>query len=155
VLKLNARDNKKGRFRNVSRFCHDEDGSYTIEFVIWMPIFAILLAIVMNLSMIFYYESQMLRVVQDATRAFALGRFVVTQDSPPADEQAEQYILNNLAFTGANLTVDVNTGNGSSGIGVVQTVVSTNAAELMPFNLMRGAFDGIPIGVSTQYIIEF
>ncbi len=137
----------KSRMR---RFNTDEDGSYTIEFVIWMPIFAILLAIVMNLSMIFYYESQMLRVVQDATRAFSLGRFIVTQDTPPADVQAEQYILSNLAFTGADLDVDVRTGGG-----VVQTVVSTNAAELMPFRLMRGAFDGIPIGVSTQYIIEF
>lgn len=144
------RFNKMRALKRIRRFHDDEDGSYTLEFVIWMPIFAILLAIVMNLSMLFYYESQMLRVVQDATRALSLGRFIETQDSPTAAEQAEQYILNNLAFTGAGLTVEINSAGG-----IVQTIVSTNAAELMPFNLLRAPFDGVPVGVSTQYLIEF
>lgn len=128
--------------RAMRRFRRSEDGSFTAEVVIWMPIFAILLAVVMNLSMLFYYESQMLRVAQDATRAFSLGRFT--------EAEAEQYITNQLSFIDATLSIDTT----QSG-GIAQTIVSTNAADLMPFNLMSGAFQGVPIGVSTQYIIEF
>lgn len=124
------------------KFQKSEDGSFTLEAVIWMPIFAILLAITMNLSMVFYYESQMLRVAQDATRAFSLGRMT--------EAEAETYVAERLAFIGAD--IDINTQQ----VGfVAQTIVSTNARELMPFELMSGPFDGVPIGVSTQYIIEF
>ncbi len=133
----------------IRRFQRCEDGSFTVEFVIWMPIFAILLAIMMNLSMMFYYESQMLRVAQDATRAVSLGRFEGDPLLTP-EEVAEAYIADRLSFIDANLTIDTRL------VGqVVQTVVSTNAADLMPFSLMSGPFEGIPIGVSTQYIIEF
>jgi Flp pilus assembly protein TadG len=137
--------------RALKAFRRSEDGSFTVEFVIWMPIFAVLLAIVMNLSMVFYYESQMLRVAQDATRAFSMGKF---EDDPnlgmTAEELAEAFIADRLSFIQANLTIDTQI------VGLVaQTVVSTNASELMPFSLMSGPFVNIPIGVSTQYMIEF
>ena len=126
----------------LRRFRRSEDGSFTLEAVIWMPIFAILLAIIMNLSMVFFYESQMLRIAQDATRAYSMGRLT--------EQEAEDYIAQRLSFIDAQITVNTRT------VGLVaQSVVSTTAAELMPFDLMSGAFDGIPIGVSTQYIIEF
>jgi Flp pilus assembly protein TadG len=126
----------------LRRFQRSEDGSFTLEAIIWMPIFAILLAIMMNLSMVFFYESQMLRISQDATRAFSLGRIT--------EEEAEQYISDRLAFIDAQIAID------TARVGdVAMTVVSTNAAELMPFALMSGPFVGVPIGVSTQYIIEF
>ena len=126
----------------LRRFQKSEDGSFTLEAVIWMPIFAVLLAIIMNLSMVFFYESQMLRIAQDATRAYSMGRLT--------EAEAEEYIASRLTFIEANFTVDTRT------VGLVaQSVVETTAAELMPFDLMSGAFDGVPIGVSTQYIIEF
>lgn len=101
--------------------------------------------------MVFYYESQMLRVAQDATRAYSLGRFVGDPDAgeTPAD-QAEAYIQSRLSFISDNLSVSV----AENGF-ITQTVVSANAADLMPFELFRGPFAGIPVGVSTQYIIEF
>lgn len=127
---------------SLKRFWRSEDGSFTLEAVIWMPIFAILLAITMNLSMMFYYESQMLRVAQDATRAYSLGRLT--------DVEAEAYIASRLSFIEADLNVS------TEQVGLVaQTIVSTNAAELMPFSLMSGPFANVPVGVSTQYIIEF
>lgn len=129
-------------FAFLRRFRRSEDGSFTIETVIWMPIFAILLAIVMNLSMVFYYESQMLRISQDAVRAFSLGRFT--------EAEAENYISVRLAHIDAEIDIDVRQ------VGfIAQAIVSSNAGELMPFDLMSSAFEGVPIGVSTQYIIEF
>lgn len=126
----------------LKRFRRSEDGSFTLEAVIWMPIFAVLLAIIMNLSMVFFYESQMLRITQDATRAYSMGRMT--------EAEAETYIADRLSFIGANFTIQTNQ------VGLVaQSVVRTTAAELMPFDLMSGPFEGVPIGVSTQYIIEF
>lgn len=136
--------------QKVRRFFRDENGSYTLEFVIWMPIFAVLLAIVMNLSMIFYYESQMLRVTQDATRAYSLGRFIESNENGTAEAQAEQYIQANLNFINAPLTIDVQT-VGS----VAQATVRANAAEMMPFSLMSAPFKLVEVGIMSQYIIEF
>jgi Flp pilus assembly protein TadG len=142
----NTRDQqKKSRL-----FLRDETGSYTLEFAIWMPIFAILLAIVMNLSMIFYYESQMLRVTQDATRAYSLGRFIESAEDGTAEEQAEQYIQANLNFIGAPLDVQVTT-VGS----IAQATVTANAAEMMPFSLMSAPFKLVEVGIMSNYIIEF
>lgn len=135
--------------RILRRLCRDEDGSYTIEFVIWIPIFAILLAIVLNLSMVFYYESQMLRVAQDATRAYSMGRFIEA-DGKTADVLAEEYITANLSFVNANFTVDV-VDDGSN----VSATVTSNAAELMPLSLMSTPFEGINVGIVSQYIIEY
>ncbi len=136
--------------RTLREFWRKEDGSFTLEFVIWMPIFAFLLAVVMNLSMVFYYESQMLRISQDATRAFSLGRFIEETNGPTAADQAEQYIRDRLSFIGANFTIEVeNVGS------VATTRVYTNAAELMPFSLARAPFNGVQVGVNSQYIIEF
>jgi len=143
-------ENAQGPDQKVRHFFRDENGSYTLEFVIWMPIFAILLAIVMNLSMVFYYESQMLRVTQDATRAYSLGRFIESTENGTAEVQAEQYIQANLNFINAPLTIDVNT-VGS----VAQATVRANAADMMPFSLMSAPFKLVEVGIMSQYIIEF
>ena len=151
--------NKKKRVTKIRplsqlrRFRQSEEGTFTLEAVIWMPIFAILLAIIMNLSMVFYYESQMLRIAQDATRAYSLGKFI-DDDTMTAEEHAETYIRDRLAFLNANLTIDTRQVAANSWF-YGQTVVSTTAKELMPFELMSGPFAGIPIGVSTQFIMEF
>ena len=144
------KSNEKNRApRRMRRFFRDEDGSYTIEFVIWIPIFAILLAIVMNLSMVFYYESQMLRVAQDATRAYSMGRFENNDGNDPV-VLAEEYITANLSFVGATFTVDV-VDDGAN----VNATVTSNAAELMPFSLMSAPFAAINVGIVSQYIIEY
>ena len=152
-------ENAQGPDQKMRRFFRDENGSYTLEFVIWMPIFAILLAIVMNLSMVFYYESQMLRVTQDATRAYSLGRFIAPTE---AEKQllAEQYIQANLSFINAPLNIEVTlvdeaaSGNPSAG-SVAQGTVRANAAEMMPFSLMSAPFKLVEVGIMSHYIIEY
>lgn len=133
----------------LRRFQRSDEGSFTLEAVIWMPIFAILLAIIMNLSMVFYYESQMLRVAQDATRAYSMAKFA-KKDDPKAF--AETYIRDRLPFLSADTIVEVN--ELDQPFRHTQTIISTNAKNLMPFELMSGPFANVPIGVSTQFIIE-
>ncbi|SFE44363.1 Flp pilus assembly protein TadG [Sulfitobacter brevis] len=125
------------------RFWGDEDGSYTIESVIWFPIFAILLTFVTNISIVFFNESQILRVMQDGNRAYSLGRLT-------SAEEVQTYISNNLAYLQAGMTIVTETTGG-----FVTTNLSVPATDLMPLNLMTSAFDSITIAVNAQHIIEF
>ena len=129
--------------RRIRRFWSSDDGSYSIEAVIWMPIFAILMAFIMNLSMIFHNESQMLRVVQDANRALSLGRL---EDST----EVEAYIRTGLSYLSPSLEI-----NSAISGGIISTTVLVPATDLMPINLMTSAFQNVRISVFSQHIIEF
>lgn len=140
--KIKCRGRLSGPGR-VPRFFSSEDGSATIESVIWFPIFAMLLAVMMNVSMVFFTESQILRVVQDGNRAFSLGRL----DDAAA---VEAYIGTRLAYLNASLTISTTISGGQ-----IYTMLSTPATDLMPFNFMTSAFNGVDIGVHAQHLIEF
>lgn len=127
----------------VKFFYRDEAGNATIESVIWLPIFAILLTLIMNISLVFFSESQILRVVQDGNRAFSLGRL----DDATA---VENYILNRLSYLDANITIATTISGG-----FVMTTLKVPASNLMPLNIMTGAFEGVNMNVSAQQIVEF
>ena len=125
------------------RFTRNEEGSASVEVILWMPIMALVLAVIMNISLVFFGESQMLRVVQDANRAFSLGRF--------ADmDETEQYVINQLAYLGATLSV-----NSTFAGGFITTSLTAPATDLMPLNFMQSAFNGVNVTVSAQQIVEF
>jgi Flp pilus assembly protein TadG len=127
----------------AGRFGQSEDGNMTIESVIWVPIFAIILAFIMNISLVFFAESQMLRVVQDGNRAFSLGRL---EDAAAV----ENYILANLANLDATLTIATTVAGG-----FISTTLDATAGDLMPLNIMTSVFDSVIINVSAQQIVEF
>ena len=97
----------------------------------------------MNLSLVFFTESQILRVVQDGNRAFSLGRLDDAAD-------VEAYIAAKLAYLQATLSIETTISGGE-----VNTSLSTPAKDLMPFNFMTSAFNGINIGVHAQQLIEY
>lgn len=125
------------------KFISREDGNASIETVIWLPIFGLLLGLIMNVSMLFFNESQILRFVQDANRAFSLGRF----EKP---EEVESYILNKLAYLEAAISIETVVSGGS-----VSTRLSAPATDIMPFTFLSSVFQGVTIGVSAQHFIEY
>ncbi len=129
--------------KSITHFLSREEGTATVEAVIWVPIFAILLGIIMNLSMVFFNKSQIIRVVQDGNRAFSLGRL---EDAAAV----EAYIANNLSYLGSNMSIETIVSGGE-----IDTYFSTPAADLMPFTMIGAAFVGIDIGVHAQHLIEF
>ncbi|WP_411976463.1 TadE/TadG family type IV pilus assembly protein [Sulfitobacter faviae] len=129
--------------RRVTRFCKDDQGSATIESVIWLPIFVFVLAIIMNVSMVFFYELQLTRIVHDGNRAFSLGRL-------PDSIAVQDYIIGQVA----HLDADINVATTISG-GFVKTDLTASAGKLMPLNLARSTFDSVQILVSAQHIVEF
>ena len=133
----------RNRLGKVAAFFRDEKGSYTIESVIWLPIYVFILAIMMNVSMVFFNESQMLRVVQDSNRSFAVGRIDTL-------EAAEQYVLDRLAYLEVTPVV-----NSQLVDGIIYTNLSIPATQLMPFSMLHKFFNGTDIVVSAQQIVEF
>ncbi len=63
-----------------------EDGSATVEAVIWMPVLFAAFALIADTSMIFGSEAQTMRIVQDANRAFSIGRFTTSTEVENAVE---------------------------------------------------------------------
>jgi hypothetical protein len=128
---------------SLRSFLKDEEGSYTLESVIWFPIFVILLVFVMNIAIVFFSESQILRVVQDGNRALSIGRL-------ETEQEVEEYIGQRLAYLEASLQIDTRIDNG-----FVFTNIDIPATQLMPLNFMTKAFDGINVAVFAQQIIEY
>lgn len=90
-----------------NRFLHDETGSVTIEFVLWIPIIVALLTVVIDATTLYVTHTEMENVARDTARRMVLGRFATTT-------QAEAYAANAMRlrnypyYVGA--TYDVDTG---------------------------------------------
>ncbi|MDQ2089450.1 TadE/TadG family type IV pilus assembly protein [Marimonas arenosa] len=125
-------------------FVRSESGSQTIEAVIWVPIFVFFLAFMVNVAMVFFNESQMLRVVQDANRAFSLGWFTT-------DIETEQHITQELAYLSPNVTVDTVVDGG-----IIKTQLSIPAFDMMPLKgLGKQFFSTTQITVQAEHVVEF
>lgn len=129
--------------RHARDFLRSEAGSYTIESVIWLPIYVFVLALMMNVSMVFFNESQILRVVQDSNRSFSVGRITTL-------EAVEQYVIERIAYLDVTPTV-----NSQLVDGIIYTNLSIPATDLMPFGMLHKFFAGTNIVVSAQQIVEF
>lgn len=54
-------------------FLSDESGSATVEFVIWVPWFMLLLMITTDVSFVWFNHTQMLNTSRDAARRMSIG----------------------------------------------------------------------------------
>ena len=127
----------------ISRFAKDERGSATIESLLWFMMFVFLLVLITDVSFIFYGKAQALRIVQDGNRALSI-RFLQT----PA--QTEAFIEARLRQydPGADATTTL---NGTTG--VIQTVATLNAEELMAVGSIPG-FGDFEFTVTAQHFQE-
>lgn len=130
--------------RWLTRFWRCEAGSQTVEAVIWLPLFAFLLAFIINIALVFFNESQMLRVAQDANRMFSTGRFTT-------DTEAETWITENLAYLSPNVTVDSVVDKG-----MITTELSIPAQDMMPMRMIAlDYFSTVPVRVVAQHVVEY
>lgn len=106
------------------RFLRDDRGSFTVEAVIWLPIFVAVLCMIADTAMIFAKQSQVMRVVQDANRSFAVGKF--------ADAAATQtYILGIIRPMSPGATAVSSLANG-----IITTTVTMPARELIATGML-------------------
>ena len=125
----------------VQTFGRSENGTATLEAVLWTPIYLILFGLVTDSSIVFGRQAEILRVIQDSNRSLAVGAFQTVQ-------QAEDYITGRVQVFSTNTTVDV-----AIDRGIISTSVTVPAADLTSTGLF-GAFDSLIITVGASQMSE-
>ncbi len=123
-------------------FRADEDGSTTVESVLWLPVFLVFFVLIADVSFVFHRQSQMLRAVQDGNRALSVGRLSST-------DEVETFIENRLASMTNSAEVSTQLATG-----VIHTEVRVPVEHLTAV----GMFDFLAqfdVGVTSQQFIEY
>lgn len=126
----------------VQRFWKEEKGTATVEAVLWMPMFFGAFMLIVDVSMLFNGQTQVLRVVQDANRNFSVGRIATTAD-------LSTYIESRLATMAPNATASSTVSAGS-----IITNVSIPSSDL----IMTGWFDMLgktTVSVRSEHLVEY
>lgn len=123
------------------RFVKSEDGSFTIEAVLWMPVFVVLLCIIADASMIFGRKAEVLRIIQDANRSMSIGKFRDVQT-------AMDYISVRIDGISPNALVET-----TVTAGVVRTVVKMPASDLTS-DVPIGILDSLTVQVAAEHLLE-
>ena len=103
----------------LRRFSEDEDGSHTIEFVLWVPIFILILSLVVDVCFLFLAQSRMFDVASDATRRLAIRQMT--------EAEAETYAETNASFRGAAADA---TPSCPSNSGYCEITIELNSADV-------------------------
>ena len=139
-MRILEKSNLATRYR---LFAKDESGSSTIEAVLWLPMFMLLLSMVADASFIFHGQAQALRIVQDGNRAFSVGRL--------EDAAATQaFIRSNLISLsrGARVTTTL------SKDGIITTTALISVDDLLAIGSV-GALTSFDITVKSQHFLEY
>jgi|SRR6056297_263922 len=123
------------------RFLKNQDGTATVEAVIWLPIFFVVLFLMVDAAMMFSGQSQALRVVQDANRNMSIGRF---RTSAETEAYIEQQLARYSAEVNAVSTVTA---------GIVTSTVSFPARDLQLSGFFT-VFGDLMLSVSADHLIE-
>lgn len=126
----------------LKRFATSRDGSSSIEAAIWMPIFMGLILVIANTSLVFYGQSQAMRIVQDGNRAFSVGRLTT-------EEETEVFIAERLATLSENPVVETVLHQG-----VIYTTVQLPVEDLAHIGNL-GMFSEYNVSVASQLYVEF
>ncbi|MFC2968372.1 TadE/TadG family type IV pilus assembly protein [Acidimangrovimonas pyrenivorans] len=126
------------RFRG---FLERQDGSSTIEVVLWLPLFVFFIALMIDTALVFGAQARVLRVVQDANRSFSVGHVRTTTAT-------EQMITSGIADIAPDATVTTSVTNG-----VIKSTVKIPLYDLTATGFVS-AFNGIDLSVSAQHMAE-
>ena len=121
-----------------------EDGTATVEAVLWFPIFIAVFGLMVDSAMIFHGQAKVLRVVQDANRNLSIGRF-------DTDAEVEAYINAELAIIGVTPTRTEAISDLVAG--TVSTLVLVPASELQLLGYFS-ALTNLEIPVTAQHMRE-
>lgn len=125
---------------SIRTFARNEDGTATVEAVIWLPTFFYILILSVNVTMIFHGYSRVLRVVEDANRGLSIGRIGTATD-------AAQAIKDNLPnYWNVRPTVTIDNG-------LIKTVVKVKTSDMSLLSTMA-VFAGSDITIQTQQYLE-
>lgn len=123
------------------RFRRAEDGAFTVEAVMWLPVFLFLFCLIADASLIFGKQAQVLRIMQDANRAMSVGR-ITSADS------AESYIAGQISSLTTNAVITTTVSGG-----VIVSTVEMPAGDLTATGFIS-SFTDLTIRVTAQHLSE-
>lgn len=129
------------RFMRMSHFVRRDDGAATIEAVLWLPMFFYILALSVDVTMVFHGYSRVIRVVEDVNRGLSVGRIT-------SINEGKAKIASNLS----------NYRNVTANIAIVDGVVVTNVSVPVASMVVLGAVTMMmdkDIQIKTQQYVEF
>ena len=131
-------------FAFAKRLARDEQGTITVEAVLWIPLFFFILMLITDASMAFFSKGEAIRTVQMGNWAFARNPDATvagTQDW--IEQQFAAYAPNAEAIT----TTD-------SEHGTVSTTLQYPAGDVVPFNTL-GVLGNWKIAVRARQHLEW
>ena len=127
--------------RHIRRFTGRDEGTATVEAVLWFPIFILIFGLMVDAAMIFHGQAKVLRVIQDGNRNYSIGRLTT-------NEETQTYVQQTLA--GIDIEATVTTTNVA---GVATTTVRVPAAQLQILGYFS-ALQSLEIEVSSDHMLE-
>ena len=140
-------NSRRRRLDTLRRGIAADDGSATVEAVLWIPFFMLLLALIADASFLFHRQAQMLRSVEDANRAFSTGQLDST-DAVQAVLVAQYTSLSDDVR--AVSVLDTNNVPG----GIIRTSLSIPARDVNSIGLIA-SLSNLNLTVTTQHYREF
>jgi hypothetical protein len=126
----------------INQFHDDDEGSATIESLLWIPMFVFILVLITDVSFILFGKAQALRYVQDGNRALSVGAL-------SSVEETEEFILGNMANFSSSATVDTSIVDGI----IISTTLVMPAVDLVVIGTMP-IFEDTLISVSANHFLE-
>jgi Flp pilus assembly protein TadG len=119
----------------------NEEGSATVEAVIWLPVLFYVLALSIDVTMVFHGYSRVIRVVEDVNRGISIGRIKTI------DEGKAKIAANLSSYKNVKSTISIVDG-------VVVTNVSVPVTSLVVIGAVKPMLDK-NIAIKTQQYVEF
>lgn len=126
----------------LHRFRTSEDGSATIETLIWIPVFVWVAVMILNTTLILFQKNQAFRIVQDANRILSTGYMQTT-----AETQA--YIASHISGFAPEATISTVIDDG-----VVTSSVDYQVSKLFMPHVVTDLMN-INISISAQHFMEY
>lgn len=132
----------KGFVKQARAFGAREDGAATIEAVLWVPAFVMLLCLVTDASLVFFSQNQAYRTVQDANRNLSVGRLATETD---VEIFVESRLENFAPSAQAKASMDT---------GMISTFVTFPASDVVATGVFTAVFNPV-LTVGAQHFIEY
>lgn len=115
--------------RRACALLGDERGSATIEFVLWVPIFATILVAAIDATVLYLHHTEMWNVSRDVARRVAVGDITEAQAPDVVDE--ELYLYSDAYFVETSDPTDTD----------VSIMIQTHVAEASIFGFFKPILD--------------
>lgn len=128
----------------LRRLGGEERGSATIEALIWILTFFFILLLAVQVALVMTAQSQVMRIVQDGNRAYALGRLADANET-------QNFIYQAVRRISPRATVSSQVDNLRK---VIVSTVSMPVSDVSGFNILPNS-ESLRISISAQQVKEY